>query len=95
LAKSAKSTITCVEISPEMIEVAKKRLEKSENNLTFVCKDILDFKPEIKFDVIFSNLVIHNLPFKDQMEFLFGEILWIGKMKLFQNILWITERKLF
>lgn len=66
-AKSPKTNITCVEISPEMIEVAKKRLEKSRKNLTFTCKDILEFKPEMKFDAIFSNLAIHNLSLKDKI----------------------------
>lgn len=60
------SNITCVEVSPEMVAVAEKRLKKSKRKVNLVCTNILDFKPNIKFDAIFSNLAIHNLPLKDK-----------------------------
>ena len=60
------SNITCVEVSPEMVAAAKERLEKSRRKVNLVCTNILDFKPDIKFDAIFSNLAIHNLSLKDK-----------------------------
>ena len=61
--RSPKVNITCVEISSEMLEVAKQKLSPE---IKLVNKDILDYKSEMKFDAIFSNLAIHNLSLNDK-----------------------------
>jgi len=59
--------ITCVELSPEMVDVARKRLgQYGEDKLKIVCSDILEYEPDKKYDAIFSNLAIHNLPLEDK-----------------------------
>ena len=55
--------ITVVEASEEMISEAARVLQPASDRLTLVCKDIAEFSPEATFDGIFSNLVLHNIPF--------------------------------
>jgi len=50
-----------LDISENAIKRIKKRLGEKANQVTFIVSDILDFKPEIKFDVWHDRASFHFL----------------------------------
>jgi ubiquinone/menaquinone biosynthesis C-methylase UbiE len=54
--------IDCLDISKEMLGLAKHSLSEYVNNLNFICADALDFlnTAESKYDIIISGWTIHN-----------------------------------
>jgi tRNA (cmo5U34)-methyltransferase len=54
--------VTAVEASAVAASEARRRLHSAAERIAIVELDILDFVPQAPFDVIFSNLVLHNLP---------------------------------
>jgi tRNA (cmo5U34)-methyltransferase len=63
LKKFPNSQITCVEASLEMAQISKSKLAKYKENVKIIKIDILDFKPNEKYDLIISNLVLHNISY--------------------------------
>jgi len=68
----AKGNLTCniigIDIGEEMIGQAKKNLQNEKlDNLEFIKGDILDFQPELRFNTIFSNSVIHWIKDKEKL----------------------------
>ncbi|MGF1758698.1 class I SAM-dependent methyltransferase [Photobacterium sagamiensis] len=59
---SKNNNVTSVDISPRMIEEAKKNFSNREllNNITFVCEDILKYEPNEKFDIVFVNFFLNT-----------------------------------
>ncbi len=55
--------LTTVEASSEMISEAREALKSDANQVSLLHRDILDFSPEGAFDAIFTDLVLHNIPF--------------------------------
>jgi len=55
--------LTAVEASEEMISEARAHLPSNETRVSLLHQDILDFSPAGRFDAIFTNLVLHNIPF--------------------------------
>ena len=56
----ANSKITCVDISPNMLEVAKNRLSQYEG-ITYKIVDFYDMDFDRKYQVIVSSLALHHL----------------------------------
>lgn len=53
--------VTAVDISPKMIEYAKRNLDsQSVSYPKFVCSDIFLYQPGIQFDVVFANFVLNT-----------------------------------
>ncbi len=61
LDKLPDAQITSIELSPEMADTARKRLA-SYQGVEVICEDALHYNPSQKYDAVFSNLAIHNLP---------------------------------
>jgi tRNA (cmo5U34)-methyltransferase len=60
LKKYPKAKITLIDLSSEMIDVAKKRF-KNYSNFKYICDDYLTHEFSEKFDVVISALSIHHL----------------------------------
>lgn len=54
--------VTAIEASAVAVSEARRRLHSVADRIAIVELDILDFVTQAPFDVIFSNLVLHNLP---------------------------------
>ena len=60
LSKTCKN-VTSIDISKEMIEAAKDNLSLvGVNPPNFICEDILHYKPDYQFDVVFANFVLNT-----------------------------------
>ncbi|MGD2136573.1 MAG: class I SAM-dependent methyltransferase, partial [Gemmatimonadales bacterium] len=55
--------LVAVDASAVMVEDAGQRLSPFGDRVRVVHTDVADFTPERPFDAIYSNLVIHNIPF--------------------------------
>ncbi|HDD46560.1 MAG TPA: class I SAM-dependent methyltransferase [Candidatus Aenigmarchaeota archaeon] len=69
LQKLPNSHITCIDASPEMVKAFESNLAKYnsyEGRVIIVNQDILTFEPEEQYDAILSNLVLHNIPYKEK-----------------------------
>ena len=62
--------LTAVDASPAMSAEAGRQLERFGKRATVVRADILHFEPEEPFDAVFSNLVLHNIPFPEKRQLL-------------------------
>jgi len=86
LEKYPNAKMDLVDISEEMLDIAKQRLS-GNTNLTFHLKNIMDFKPEEGklYDTIISSLAIHHLSLEEKKEIYskFGE--WIKPEGIFVN----------
>jgi ubiquinone/menaquinone biosynthesis C-methylase UbiE len=51
--------VTCVDLSPSMIEIVRQRFEKAGLPGEFVCADIMEFESEEPFDVVVSNFFLN------------------------------------
>lgn len=66
IAKNPHASITCIDMTPEMIEIAmeKERLK----DVDFIEGDFREVWPDKKFDVIISTLCLHHLNDRDRAE---------------------------
>jgi ubiquinone/menaquinone biosynthesis C-methylase UbiE len=60
--------ITVLDISEKALERAKKRLGDRASNVTWIVCDIVDFKPDIKYDIWHDRAAFHFLTTGDQIE---------------------------
>jgi ubiquinone/menaquinone biosynthesis C-methylase UbiE len=51
--------VTCVDLSPSMIEIVRQRFEQAGLPGEFVCADIMEYQPEEPFDVVVSNFFLN------------------------------------
>ncbi len=51
--------VTCVDLSPSMIEIVRQRFEAAGVPGEFVCADIMEFESEEAFDVVVSNFFLN------------------------------------
>jgi len=68
--KFPNSQITCIEASPEMAQIAQSKLAKYKKNVKIIKINILDFKPTEKYDLIISNMVLHNISYNKKEKLL-------------------------
>ena len=61
LKKYPKASLTLIDLSEKMLEVAKLRF-KNFSNVTYLSEDYLNFNFDKKYDLIISALSIHHLP---------------------------------
>lgn len=76
------SSLTAVEVSDGMMAQARARLA-SADRVSLVHRDILDFVPDRSFDAVYSNLVLHNIPYADKSGLLRRIHEWIESGGLF------------
>jgi len=67
------AAVTCVDISPEMISIAQRKLAKFGGRVEFIVEDLGKIKFEKNYDVAVSIDAIHHLP-DSQKRNLFGRI---------------------
>ena len=60
LLKSQDIHVTGVDISPNMIEIAKQQVSTAgvEENSEFICTNLFEYNPDKKFDIVFSLGVV-------------------------------------
>ncbi len=61
-------SITCVDVSEKMIEIAREKL-KNRENITFIKSDLLSFfdkEEKLKVDTIVSTYAVHHLTQKEK-----------------------------
>ncbi|KZX16398.1 class I SAM-dependent methyltransferase [Methanobrevibacter curvatus] len=59
------STVTCLDLSPKMIEIAKEKL-KNYKGIEFFVGDFLNFEFEEGYDAVLSSLAIHHINDNDK-----------------------------
>jgi tRNA (cmo5U34)-methyltransferase len=59
-AKFPESTITCLDLAENMIEMAKHKMKK-HSDITYIVADFCDYIFEEKYDVIVSSLALHHI----------------------------------
>lgn len=54
--------VTSIDIAPKMIEIACKKIYEQhlENNVKFICIDIMEFETLEKYDVVFANFFLNT-----------------------------------
>ena len=62
------TNLTVLDISAKAIERAKLRLGKKAEMVTWICADIIDFKPEVKYDLWHDRACFHFLTEKKEIE---------------------------
>jgi ubiquinone/menaquinone biosynthesis C-methylase UbiE len=75
--------LTAVDASPDMAAEAARQLEPFRDRATVVRTDILQLEPPEPFDAVFSNLVLHNIPFPEKRQLLATIAGWLGGEGLF------------
>ncbi len=60
--------VTAIEASEEMVVEARRLLGASGDRTTVIHQDFMDFASEERFDVVISNLVLHNIPLEAKKE---------------------------
>lgn len=84
LNKCPDAKMDLVDLSENMLNIAKQRF--SDNcNLNFILKDILDFSPSGKYDVVISSLAIHHLETDDQKRSYNKIFNWLENDGIFVN----------
>jgi tRNA (cmo5U34)-methyltransferase len=63
-----RASAVCIDLSKNMIELAKAKLKKYKNVEFCVC-DIREFKFDRKFDAVISSLVLHHMEGDDKKRF--------------------------
>ena len=66
LTELPKTRITAVEASKEMFQVCQKNLDLHYGRIQLLHQDIVESAPTEKYDAIFSNLVLHNIPYDEK-----------------------------
>jgi len=64
VAQNNEAEITCIDLSPGMLEVAKAKPELS--NVEYITGDIRETWGEGRFDVVLTTLCLHHLPDEDR-----------------------------
>ncbi len=54
--------VTCVDLSPGMVELVRRRFERAGLPGEFVCADIMQYEPEQPFDVVVANFFLNIFP---------------------------------
>jgi cyclopropane fatty-acyl-phospholipid synthase-like methyltransferase len=69
--------ITGVEVSSGMAKASQEKLKKYSKKANIINQDISTFKPTEKYDAVFSNIVIHNLPLDKKKELIKRVKTWL------------------
>ena len=73
-----------VDLAENMLNIAKERFSNNLN-INFLIKNILDFTPNEKYDLVISSLAIHHLE-TDEQKKLYNKIFdWLKKDGIFVN----------
>lgn len=69
LEKFPNSKLTGIDLSKKMIQMARNRLSRLSNKVSYVQGNIIDFKPIHKYDVAVAVLSIHHLNREEKKQF--------------------------
>ncbi|NIM52972.1 MAG: methyltransferase domain-containing protein [Gemmatimonadales bacterium] len=70
--------VTAVDACEDMVAEARRALGPYGDRVTIVQADAAGFTPEAPFDAVFSNLVLHNVPFAPKHTLLRSIIGWLN-----------------
>lgn len=73
LDRCPEASVTAVELSEGMCQDARAALTGAGGRARIVKADIRDYQPDIRFDAVISNLVLHNLTRPEKLQLL-GEL---------------------
>lgn len=64
--------VQAIDIADRMIQIAKKRIKGNhlEKNIKFICRDIMKYETEEKYDVIFANFFLNTFEWEYATEVL-------------------------
>jgi len=62
--------LTALDASPCMVAEARTRLQPYGERAAVVQSGVLQYEPDRRFEAVFSNLVLHNVPFPEKRELL-------------------------
>jgi demethylphylloquinol methyltransferase len=54
--------VTCIDLSPGMVDLVRQRFEQAGLTGEFVCADIMQYEPEQPFDVVVANFFLNIFP---------------------------------
>lgn len=59
--------VTAVDIAPDMIRIAEKKIIKKglSDRISFVCSDIMTFKPEKRYDLVMASFFLNTFAWDD------------------------------
>lgn len=75
--------VTAVEVSGPMVEAARRALAPFGNRATVVRADLGTFQPDKPFDVVCSNLTLHNVPYGEKPAALKAIHAWLAPHGVF------------
>lgn len=82
--QASPQSVDLVEISGPMIEESKRRLKDKNSTLRFHEMSAVDFEAEPNsFDAVLSNLVIHNIPYKEKVRLITNIYRWLKEGGIF------------
>ncbi|RAP53400.1 MAG: hypothetical protein BZ138_01055 [Methanosphaera sp. rholeuAM270] len=67
LERFPKAQVTCLDLSENMIEIAKEKLSQYDN-VTYVIGDFTEVILDEKYDAIISSLALHHIPSDEEKE---------------------------
>ena len=65
--------VTCLDLSENMIEIAKDKLTKKKK-IEYIVGDFTQMQIETKYDVILSSLALHHIPNDEEKEAMYKDI---------------------
>lgn len=73
LMRFPEAEVTCLDLSENMIEIAKKKLSDYEK-IEYIIGDFTQMQIDAKYDVILSSLALHHIPSDEEKEAMYKEI---------------------
>ena len=73
LTRFPEAEVTCLDLSENMIEIAKDKLSDYEN-IEYVIGDFTQMQTDTKYDVILSSLALHHIPNDEEKEAMYKDI---------------------
>jgi ubiquinone/menaquinone biosynthesis C-methylase UbiE len=78
-----RTRLTALDASPAMAAQARSRLQAYGDRVTVVQTGVLQYAPARPFEAVFSNLVLHNVPFPEKRELLHTIREWLTEGGVF------------
>jgi ubiquinone/menaquinone biosynthesis C-methylase UbiE len=78
-----RSRVTALDASPVMAAEARDRLQAYGDRVTVLQAGVLQYTPPRPFEAVFSNLVLHNVPFPEKRELLHSIQEWLARDGIF------------
>lgn len=80
------ANITAIDLTPNMIKLAKKKAKKEKLNINFKNINLTKFKPDKEFDLIISMLVLDHIKNLEKAIFVISKASKVGTEVIISNI---------